>query len=599
VHLVAIIPATMQRSPLAGILLSLLILTGAVVFAFGPCLPNGFVNWDDQSEIVENPDFNPVTLKGLEWNWTNTRLTLYMPITYMVWAGVAEIAGREHDGTLSPMAFHALSIGLHLLCSILVFFLILQLWKRIWPALAGAIVFAVHPLQAEPVAWASGMYTVLSSALCFGALIAYVAWALNENRTSNIQRPTSNIEVNAGVPSSLRRWKLDVGRSTFALYWLATFLYLIALLTKAASASLPLVVAVIDLFILGRPIKKIVWPVLFWVALAIPIIWLAKHFQDVSQIAAPSLLGRPVVALDAMGFYLRKIVLPIGLIPDYGRNPSWVMQHQSAVAVSAVTAIVALLLAWFARKNAAWITAGIGLLIVGICPYLGLTTFDFQYVSTVADRYAYFGMFGVAVLAAGAAIRSRTAGIILLVIFCCWAIMTHRQVQRWQDTQTLFDYTLQVNNQSLISHNVFGFLAAKEGRYSEAEAHYKAALKIWPEDATIRFNLGNLYMRSNPELAIEQYEQAVQCMPGFALYHHALATAFARTDHPREAYDQWKTAIVLDPNFLVAHNTLADLLMNGGHPSEAISEYHEALRIDPTNAHAIEQLRRLEHSRAR
>jgi len=185
----------MPRSPIARILLSLLILTALVGFIFGPVLKNDFVNWDDQSEITENPDFNPVSLSGLAWNWTHPRLSLYMPVTYMVWGAVAGISGRDSGGTLLPVAFHALNLALHLICCWLVFFLILQLWRRIGPALVGAMIFAVHPLQAEPVAWASGMYTLLSTAFSLGALLAYVAWV--KIRTSNVERRTSNVEVNA------------------------------------------------------------------------------------------------------------------------------------------------------------------------------------------------------------------------------------------------------------------------------------------------------------------------------------------------------------------------------------------------------------------
>ncbi len=575
----------------------MLILSAAIWFSFSPALHNDFVNWDDQSEIVENPDFNPVTWKGLAWNWSNTRLSLYMPVTYMVWGAVAALASRDRAGVLQPFAFHLLNLLLHLVCSGLVFFLILQLWRKIWPALMGAMVFAVHPLMAEPVAWASGMYTLLSSALCLGALLAYVGsvrrW--EEMRTSNIQRPTSNVEVNAKSASSVRSSTLDVRRSTFALFFaLATAFYLTALFTKAASVSLPIVAGVIDLLVIERPIRKIIDSLWLWVVLGVPVVLIAKHFQDVSQIAAPPLWGRPWVAMDAFGFYLQKIVAPIHLIPDYGRNPNWVMQHPLSALVSVGIATLAIIVAWMVRRKLPWLTAGVALLLAGISPYLGLTTFDFQYVSTVADRYAYFGLIGVAIIVAGVAVRSRIASVLIVVLVVAMSLLTRRQVQRWHDTDSLFGYTLAVNSNSLISHNVFGFIAAREHRPAEAEAHYLAALKIWPGDATIQFNLANLYRNSQPQLALERYALAVQYQPHFSLYRNNFAAELATTGHAKEAYDQWMQAISLDPDYIDARNNLADLLTNLGRFDEAADEYRQALRIDPKNPHASQRLRQLE-----
>lgn len=582
----------MHRLP--GFLLALLILTAVIGLTFGQVLGNQFVNFDDQSEIIENPDFNPVTFEKLQWNWSHTRLSLYMPVTYFAWGAIAAIAGRS-GGILQPMAFHALNLALHLICSLLVYLLILQLWRRRGPAVIGAIAFAVHPLQVEPVAWASGMYTLLSTGLCLGALNLYAARA-RCGQTFNAQRSTPNVQVNA-VNIPVESWRLNVERWTFALFLLATLLYILALLTKAASVSLPLAAAVIDLLILGRPLRKVLRPLGFWMLLGLPIVLLAKHFQDVSSIATVRLWGRPLVALDALGFYFRKIVLPIRLIPDYGRNPTWVMQHPGLAALSILIAVACLLCAWTARRNLRWVAASIALVVAGVCPYLGLTAFDFQYVSTVADRYAYSGMLGVAVFAAAAAVRSRAATVALLIACAAWAVLSHFQVQRWHDTHTLFDYTLAINPRSLISHNVFGFLDAKQGHRAEAEAHYLAALAVWPEDAEIHFNLGNLYLAQRPETALRQYELAVSDQPNFPAYRNNLAVALDRLGHPREAFDQWQQAIAIDPNYTDARMNRASMFMRLHQFDAARADYQAVLRIDPANAQAAAKLQQLNEAR--
>jgi tetratricopeptide (TPR) repeat protein len=576
----------MARAPIPRIFLPLLILSAAVWFTFAGTLKNQFVNWDDQNEICENPHFNPVTFDNLMWNWSHTQLSLYMPVTYMVWGGVAAVAHRDN-----ARAFHELNLILHLACTLLVFALILQLWKRAWPAAIGALVFAVHPLQVEAVAWASGMYTLLSTAFSLAAMIAYIAYAT---------KPRAHRMPVAGGTQIFRPQK-----SGMPVYALATLFYILALLTKAASVSVPLAAMVIDVLILRRPFRKSIRSLSLWIILAIPIVLIAKSFQDVSSLKIPPLWTRPVVALDATGFYLRKIILPIHLIPDYGRNPTWVMlrHNRLPVAVSVAIAVFAILFAYVARRNAAWITAGLGLLLAGIAPYLGLTTFDFQYVSTVADRYAYFGMLGVALLAAGLAIRSRRAIVGVLFAICVCIPISRKQVDRWNNTNSLFNYTLTINSNSLVSHNVFGYLAAKEGHFAEAEADYQAGLQIWPEDATIQFNLGNLYLNQASKeksrgqqllnLAIDHYSLAVQFQPRFVLYRNSFAAALARASRLAEAYDQWKTTLAMDTAYIDARNNLADILAANGKRDEARSEYHAVLRIDPNNRHALDGLMKL------
>jgi Tfp pilus assembly protein PilF len=386
---------------------------------------------------------------------------------------------------------------------------------------------------------------------------------------------------------------LEVGRWTFAFFFIATFFYLLALFTKAASVSLPIAAGAIDLFILGRPLRKVIRSLSLWIIIAIPMVVLAKHYQDVSAIALPPIWGRSIVALDAIGFYLAKVIFPGRLIPDYGRNPAWVMQHFDTAILSVIAAVIVLIFAWRMRKRSVWISAGFAFFLAGVGPYLGLAAFDFQYVSTVADRYAYFGMVGVALLAAGACMRSKAVTGVLIFAIVAGAMMSHRQAMRWHDSQSLFGYTLTVNPQSLLSHNIFGYLAARAGRDEQAETEYKKALQVWPEDAVIHFDLGNLYVKQRPELALQQYALAVKYQPHFAVYRNGLAASLARLNRPQEAYIQWRQAAFDDPSYVDPHNNLGDLFLNLDRPEDARREYQSALQIDPQNAHAQAKLKEI------
>ena len=206
-------------------------------------------------------------------------------------------------------------------------------------------------------------------------------------------------------------------------------------------------------------------------------------------------------------------------------------------------------------------------------------------------------MLGVAVFAAAAAIRSRAATVALLIACFAWAVLSHQQVKRWHDTDTLFDYTLAVNPRSLVSHNVFGFLDAKHGHRAEAEANYLAALAVWPEDAVIHFNLGNLYLAQRPEAALQQYEMAVNEQPNFPAYRNNLAVALERMGHPREAYDQWQQAISIDPNYTDARMNRANMCMRLHQFDAARADYQAVLGIDPGNVAAAAKLKQLDEAR--
>ncbi|HSV15634.1 MAG TPA: tetratricopeptide repeat protein [Tepidisphaeraceae bacterium] len=517
---------------------AILVLLGIVLGTYWPVLRNQFVDFDDQTEIYQNPDFNPVTARRVAWNWSHTRMTLYMPLTYTVWGGVAAISPREAHGTLTAWPFHALNLALHAACVLLVFLLLRQLGMTTISAAFGAAVFAVHPMQTEAIAWASGMYTLLGAALALGAMIVY---------------------LRSGDGSRSRA-------SRVALYALATAMYVAALLSKAAMAATPLVAIAIDLLVLRRRPRRTIIAMLPWIILSLVAAFVARSFQSAAQVAHVSLPGRALVALDAIGFYVGKLLWPAQLAPDYGRNPNWVMHHLASAAIAAVGALVLLLLAISLAKRGRWWSAGIFIFVAGLSPYLGLVPFDFQPVTTVADRYAYFGIIGVALLAALAA-RWRSGRILLVAALLIWSMLSWRQADRWHDSQRLFEHTLSVNPDSIVAQTVLAFEARRDGRFNEAEQRYLRVLQIWPDDAAALFNLGNLYLATNrlPQ-AVEMFDRATRALPSNAQMHNNYGVALARLGDRAAAARQFQAAIDLNPDWPDPRRSLAKLRSTSTQP---------------------------------
>src|SRR4051812_21001123 len=176
----------MRRSSIYFVVIGL-----AVVLVFGRIATNDFTWWDDSGTIHHNPLLNPPTVKNVLWYWSHSDRGLYMPVTFTVWAGIAAIArlqGADEFGiSLNPWLFHSASIVVHAGSAMLGFLILRRLIKRDGASLAGAILFAVHPVQVETVAWASGLKDLLCGLFALLAIWEYMQF-IDEKRPAGSGR---------------------------------------------------------------------------------------------------------------------------------------------------------------------------------------------------------------------------------------------------------------------------------------------------------------------------------------------------------------------------------------------------------------------------
>ena len=137
-----------------------LVIVLAVLAVLGQIASHEFVGFDDPNTIYRNPRFNPPTVDNILYYWSHDEGLLYIPVTYTAWGLVATVARVESPdvtgSSQNPWLFHALNVLLHLGAALLVFEWLRVILRVNWPACVGALVFALHPLQVETVAWASG-----------------------------------------------------------------------------------------------------------------------------------------------------------------------------------------------------------------------------------------------------------------------------------------------------------------------------------------------------------------------------------------------------------------------------------------------------------
>jgi hypothetical protein len=494
------------RSRKRGIGAAAIVVVVAALAAMGRVCFNDFAAWDDGITLYNNPKLNPPTLDGVRYYWDprHADIGLYVPVTYSAWAALAQVAyvatPDEYGTHLNPWVFHTFSVLVHVAAALVVLAILRRFIADDWAAALGAIVFAVHPVQVEAVAWASGLKDLLCGLFSLVAVWQYVKWA---GEGSGFRVGGSGEEkAHSAVPSSGGR-----GGGAWWHFALAAAALVVGMLAKPAAVVAPLVAGVIDWWVIGRPLRKVVGPVAVLLVVALPLVVVARGAQDVSWVEAVVWWKRPLVAGDAVAFYLGKLVWPVGLAIDYGRTPQRIFERGSAHWTWVVPLVVAAVV-WAGRRRWPWLAGAALVFVAGLLPVLGLSRFQFQQHSTVADHYLYVAMLGVAMAVAfglarhGARATRWTAAVVIVVLTAVSAI----QAGVWRDTRTLFAHALKVNPDSVAAYNNLGAELVRvaqwqqtlrappqvyEPEYREAIGYLEKAVALRPKDTLVRNNLSS------------------------------------------------------------------------------------------------------------
>jgi tetratricopeptide (TPR) repeat protein len=279
------------------------------------------------------------------------------------------------------------------------------------------------------------------------------------------------------------------------------------------------------------------------------------------------------------------LAAPVHLSPDMGRPPDRVMASPE-VYYTWIPSAALLCVAAATWRRYPRFAAAVGLFVAGLLPYLGLTPFDFQPFSTVAQRYAYLAMLGVAMAVAIVVDRAQDRAPWALPLFggvvIALAVWTNLQTRYWRDTVTLFTHTLEVRPDSVMAHNILGYLDQQQGRLEGAMAHYDAVFRGEPMNPQANFNAGNIFLSLNrPADALPFYEKAIQQAPPKPAYRDNLGIALVQTGRPDEGLRWFHEALRLDPGDASAHANIGKVLRDRGDYAGAIDEYQKALAIQP------------------
>src|SRR5213080_1674042 len=551
------------------------------VAAFLPALQNQFVSWDDAENFLDNPHYRGLGWSPLRWMWT-THQSHYIPLTWMTLGLDYLLWG------MNPFGYHLTSLLLHVTNAVVFFFVVRWLLTRALPspserghALAvsagfAALVFAIHPLRVESVAWVTERRDVLSGLFYLVTILVYLRACEGEERG--------------------RRW-----------YWLAVATFVLALLSKSMVVNLPVVLLILDVYPLRRlggaigwwsePARRIYIEKIPFVLLAAAASAIAVMAQSsvhaAASLAQLSLPGRLVVSAYGLGFYLWKMVVPVNLSPLYELPrtmdpvaPPFILSY---ALVLAITAIVLALRRPVPGLLAAWLAY-----VVVLSPVLGILQSGPQ---IAADRYTYLAGLGWASLA-GAGLLStwrRWPPFVLtglaVVLLSGLGTLSWNQVEVWHDSEKLWTHALAIDPKTSMAQFGLGRVRADQGKPAEAIEHYRQALNIKPDYGAAHYNWGVvLGQQGKPAEAIEHYRLAVQMRPNPADAHNNWGALLGQQGRLADAIEHFQQALRLKPDFAEAHNNWGFALAQQGKRAEAIEHYRHALRLDPDNALAQSNL---------
>jgi hypothetical protein len=510
----------------------LLLIVLAVFMVFGQTMGHEFVRWDDPDLIFGNPYVYPFQLQRVLGAWARPHMHLYVPLTYNAWALLGWV-GRTStpdavDSFLNAYLFHTANLILHCFSAIVVFRILLLLLKRPWFAVAGAILWAIHPFQVEPVAWATGMKDILSGNLALLALWSHLAATSRPDASS---------------------------KRTVALHIASAALLALSGVAKPGGIGIPFFAIACDWLILRRPLLRSVLASIPMFLAVIPATVMTAVAQPVLGFGG-TIWDRPLIAGHALSVYLQKLIWPDTFSIDYGLRPAWVLQttwsHFAWIVPVALTVVILANKAWRKPALCGWL-----IFLAGVGPVLGLTPFLFQVYSTVADRYVYLSLLGPALVLAWVLqkLPPRLAITMAIALLLCFGVRSAIQVTTWAETHVLMEHTLAINPRSFIARNVLaaelirqsheiraadlnrrGIIATdvalrqpptdEESRatYAKADAiednaerMLREALEIWPDYHLALNNLSVLQMRHDRLLdaldSLERAEYAIEHYP--------------------------------------------------------------------------------------
>jgi len=533
-----------------------------------------FVNLDDQIYVTENGNIQSgITREGFRWAFSTIYAEFWHPLTWL------SLMFDNQLHSLNAGGYHLTNLILHIMSTLLLFWLFNRMTGAIWRSAFIAAIFSLHPLRVESVAWIAERKDVLSAFFWMLTLCLYVYYT---------EKPV------------IKR------------YLLAFLGFVCGLMSKSMVVTLPVIMILLDYWPLGRlglkntennlagvaQGKRLLW--LLWEK--IPYFILSAVFSILTIYAQPKvhisgwpypLESRIINAIVSFVIYLEKTFWPYDLAvcyPFFGQVP--VLQILIAISLISVISVVIIL----TRKRLPYLFVGWMWYSITILPVIGIIPVG---NNAMGDRYIYLPSVGIFIMLAwGTPLLFRSedlrknillpAGVFFIAIL---AFLTWHQCIYWKNSSELWSHSLHVtknnNNNIYLAHNGLALALFAEGKTDQAFVHYNEAIRLNPAYARAYNYRGVAYAKLGQyQRAIEDFNETIRLRPNYADAYNNRATTYVNMGRYQLAIKDYNMAITIKPDYADAYNNRATAYVNMGQYQFAIKDYNMAISVKPDYADA-------------
>jgi protein O-mannosyl-transferase len=541
-----------------------------------PSLGNEFVALDDELLIVDNPVIKSLDFASLWTIFTSYDPELYIPLTLLSYQIEHALFG------LWPNIYHFTNLLLHIGSSIFVYLIISHFFGG-RSAIFCSLLFALHPLNTEAVAWASARKDVLSGFFFFLSLVLYLQY-----------RSRDSIIADSDPKRFSNRY---YGRGRF--YWGSVVAFLFALMSKVSVLMLPFILLLIDFkssLSLGERARERGWKILL--TDKIPYFLLAIFFFIIALFGKGAQTGdlwTPIaLSFISVPFYVQKFVLPTGL--------SILYPFTDAVTLAHPRILIGLLLivgvtggAWYLRKKVPVLLCGWLMFLICLVPSFfnvakgnegGMTDLYFA-----SDRYAYLAMVGLLFIVGWLIKQCRPKiTLLLFIIIPIFGYLTYMQSLTWRNSEALFEQVVASQDNSHIAYNNLAGLYVQQGDVQKGLALFEKSLEIKRTWRTV-YNLAKIYAALEDERqSLKYYEEFLEMQPRHAFAHAQAGGLYMRIGNIPQALDHLEKAKTLNPDLPSVHYNLGLIYTHFEDTDRARESFKRVLELDPGDQGAIDKL---------
>ncbi|MEK6775301.1 MAG: tetratricopeptide repeat protein [bacterium] len=518
-------------------------------------------NWDDTKYVTENLLIRGFTWKHLAGIFTEQFVGNYAPVQMLSYMIDYRIWG------LNPMGFHLTNLLLHILNALLVFFLLFRFCRNRPASFIGALIFSIHPVQVESVAWISQRKNILSMSFFLASFLFYLRFLETHRRSA---------------------------------YAGSLTLFGAALLTKSVAVILPPILLLYHL-IEDRPKRRfreiLAYPAPFIVAagaIAVVAVLTQQKGGGIREFYGGGPFATFLTVLTIHLQYLRMILFPVRLSALY--DPPIQTTFFSPAVLPAVMVIGAIGLIFFRLyRKRSWASFWIGFYFIALLPVSQIIPI----VTLMNDRYLYFPMVAVAGLISHLVVyferirkNSQThrivAAVTVSLLIGVLGLVLYNRNRVWENGLILWLDTVAKAPNNGKAHGGLGEIYMRKERFQEAERELSKSVELDPTYVEARSNLGFACMKLGKlEKAVTHLEEAVRLVPEDGTLRSDLASVYKEQGHLDEALIQLKKAVELDPENAEIRYNLAVFYTHTKRAGEAVEALEATLRLEPAHANAL------------